>query len=45
VSSVDLTDDDIAWVRAYAAEVQKTFGQEFADRHTALFRHLSRVTM
>lgn len=30
MSSVDLTADDIAWVRAHAAEVQKTFGQEFA---------------
>jgi hypothetical protein len=27
---VDLTADDIAWVRAYAGEVQRTFGQEFA---------------
>jgi hypothetical protein len=27
---VELTTDDFEWVKAYAAEVQKTFGQEFA---------------
>ena len=30
MSNVDLTADDVAWVGAYAAEVQKTFGQELA---------------
>lgn len=29
VTNVDLTADDIAWVREYAADVQKTFGQAF----------------
>ena len=29
VTSVDLTADDIAWVRKYAAEVRKTFGHAF----------------
>ena len=32
---MDLTDDDIAWVKAYATEVTETFGREFgaaADR-------------
>lgn len=35
VTSVDLTAEDIAWVKDYASEVQKTFGQDFdtaADR-------------
>lgn len=29
VTSVDLTADDITWVREYASEVRKTFGQAF----------------
>lgn len=30
MSRVDVSSDDIAWAKAYAAEVQKTFRQEFA---------------
>jgi len=30
VTSVDLTADDVAWVEGYAADVQKTFGAQFA---------------
>lgn len=50
MSSVDLTADDIAWVKTYAAEVQRTFGKEFGaavdrfkDGHTLLHRFNSAI--